>query len=421
MNFRRWIAAAGVLLGLCGADRAAMAATQLNDAENYLQLISDSYDGGGFTLEYIKTDGKTYKTQVGPAQDIEIRMYQKLMTPNGEVNLQVPLAFDAGRIFFYFVVWFQPQQAASVEMLVKTDGEIDLKADLKADSYLVFRDQWGGKLNTESTIGVAGPGGQSLNNGYQSFVMTKTLKIDFLGSGQGGGCYSDIDGDGAVDCTDNCLFVPNADQLDLDQDGTGDVCDDDPDGDGGEGHGGYEDNCPLVDNPDQKDTDGDGIGDACDDGDQDNDGRPEGEDNCPELPNPDQQDTDGDGIGDACDPDIDQDGRPNPDDNCPVNPNPDQEDQDNDQVGDACDQAGPTPNPTASPAPSPTAGPAPGPNPGEDQGSPQEDPSAGSTGMYLEGSGTGCSLQGAAGGMGHDAWLYALPALLAALRRRRHR
>ncbi len=61
------------------------------------------------------------------------------------------------------------------------------------------------------------------------------------------------------------------------------------------------DNCPAVPNPDQLNTDNGGSGDACDH-DDDNDGVPDVSDNCPVDANPDQADTDTDGTGDACDP-----------------------------------------------------------------------------------------------------------------------
>lgn len=58
---------------------------------------------------------------------------------------------------------------------------------------------------------------------------------------------ADTDGDGILDCNDNCPADANIGQLDNDADGIGDACD----------------NCPLVFNPDQADADQDGIGDAC--------------------------------------------------------------------------------------------------------------------------------------------------------------
>ena len=143
----------------------------------------------------------------------------------------------------------------------------------------------------------------------------------------------DRDDDGVPDDDDNCPDLPNADQLDTDNDGLGDACDDDDDDDGVPDD---DDNCPLIVNADQTDLDEDGLGDVCDD-DRDDDGVPNDDDNCPETPNTDQTDLDEDGLGDVCDDDWDGDGVPNDDDNCPRTPNPDQEDRNDDGVGDACD------------------------------------------------------------------------------------
>ncbi|AFT70759.1 Cartilage oligomeric matrix protein [Alloalcanivorax dieselolei B5] len=158
------------------------------------------------------------------------------------------------------------------------------------------------------------------------------------GGGGGGGDptpnVQDDDNDGIPNNEDNCPNMPNHEQGDIDQDGIGDVCDDDRDGDE---HDNDQDNCPWEYNPDQVDTDNDGLGDACDtDNDSDGDGFDDGEDNCPNTPNPTQSDIDGDGIGDACDDDIDGDGIPNGEDNCPYVANHDQLDTDGDGVGDAC-------------------------------------------------------------------------------------
>jgi hypothetical protein len=98
---------------------------------------------------------------------------------------------------------------------------------------------------------------------------------------------SDSDGDGVLDSVDNCPNKCNSQQLDSDHDGYGDVCDPDPGctpppncgGCGGppccevecsvpdsdsDGTPNCADNCPSVCNAQQLDADGDGIGDVCD-------------------------------------------------------------------------------------------------------------------------------------------------------------
>jgi len=75
------------------------------------------------------------------------------------------------------------------------------------------------------------------------------------------GTYTDADADGWPDSCDNCLAIVNADQQDTDDDGAGNVCDDDDDNDGLLDD---VDNCPIHSNPSQTDSDDDVTGDACD-------------------------------------------------------------------------------------------------------------------------------------------------------------
>jgi hypothetical protein len=74
----------------------------------------------------------------------------------------------------------------------------------------------------------------------------------------------DWDQDAIPNVFDNCPEEPNADQADLDEDGTGDVCFAPVDLDR-DGIVDALDNCRVDANPDQADADYDGVGDACDD------------------------------------------------------------------------------------------------------------------------------------------------------------
>ncbi len=212
----------------------------------------------------------------------------------------------------------------------------------------------------------------------------------------GNDATGDTDGDGICDDLDNCVFIMNVDQADCDNDGEGDVCEIDTDGDNipdgcdictgddatgdtdGDGICDDTDNCVSTVNPDQADcdndnegdvcevdSDGDNVPDACDictgndaSGDTDGDGICDDIDNCVTVVNIDQLDCDDDGQGDACAPDTDSDNIPDgcdicmgddasgdtdgdgicdDIDNCVLVFNPAQADCNNDGVGDFCE------------------------------------------------------------------------------------
>jgi Zn-dependent metalloprotease len=163
----------------------------------------------------------------------------------------------------------------------------------------------------------------------------------------------DTDKDGLVDAVDNCPFVKNYWQDDIDSDGIGDACDTDNDNDGIPDS---MDPCWMLTN-DFGDPDKDGVPNCMDD-DDDGDGTPDDgdgsgnpwdnpcshwnkfncDDNCRLDPNPFQYDGNLNGFGDACDPDHDGDGKYVEEDNCTFVCNPDQADADGDGIGDACDK-----------------------------------------------------------------------------------
>ncbi len=193
-----------------------------------------------------------------------------------------------------------------------------------------------------------GDGKGDILSSYENDYIDKHVIQAFICIFPEPACIADVDTDedGLGDLCDNCPNVANYNSIDgqpdADHDGIGDACDDCTDSD----YDGYgnpdlsasincigEDNCPKIPNPGQEDSDGDGVGDPCD--------------GCPDTANSNQADTDDDGIQDACDicPDVsnptqvdsDDDGYGDHCDNCSKISNPGQENADGDNRGDLCD------------------------------------------------------------------------------------
>jgi hypothetical protein len=133
----------------------------------------------------------------------------------------------------------------------------------------------------------------------------------------------DTDADGIMDTNDNCVFIPNSDQRDVDNDGYGSVCDADLNNDHIVNAADLAIFKPLLDSGDANaDFNGDGVVDNLDlaileqqffgppgpsQPDSDADGIPDKSDNCTLTANSDQRDIDSDGYGSACDADLNND------------------------------------------------------------------------------------------------------------------
>ncbi len=160
-----------------------------------------------------------------------------------------------------------------------------------------------------------------------------STQTDTDNDGLGNVCDTDMDGDAVTNTSDNCPLNANPPQTDLDHDGSGDQCDSDDDGDATLD---AFDNCPTTFNVNQSDLDNDGVGDLCD-SDIDGDAVQNTVDNCPGTANGSQANADGDALGDACDADDDNDTINDGADNCPLAANTNQLNTDGDSMGDACD------------------------------------------------------------------------------------
>lgn len=167
--------------------------------------------------------------------------------------------------------------------------------DCKKDeiNFVVFKDKYD-KLIDEA----------NRNNIYSIDINSKTYTLELSLNNE---YNNDFDKDWILNDFDNCKYISNQDQKDVDADLVGDACDLNNE----------------VKDPFQKDSDNDKIRDY--------------DDNCPFISNPDQKDSNANKIWDACE-DLDYDGVYFKDDNCPYKWNPKQLDSDNDKIWNECDE-----------------------------------------------------------------------------------
>ena len=208
-----------------------------------------------------------------------------------------------------------PENGSTYQWYRSDDGAGTNKVAISGANGLTY-DLTTGDINSYISFAVVPGDGSSTGSETESTLQ--------------GPIKADSDLDGIPDETDNCRLTANADQLDTDSDGQGNVCDEDDDNDGTPD---VEDDFPL-DGSEDTDTDGDGTGDN-EDEDDDNDGTPDSEDAFPKDGSEDT-DTDGDGTGDNEDEDDDNDGTPDSEDAFPKDGSEDT-DTDGDGTGDNAD------------------------------------------------------------------------------------
>lgn len=181
------------------------------ESENYKIILAKSLMRSS-TINFPKVSGRDFKIELEYSQPLRIREIS--LNP---ANLQQSSS----------TVRFLAQSGKSYKIYYNTDRYVKVETDEMPN------------LRDDKDILVVNNFSESKNSIYKK---------------------SDVDYDGIPDELDNCVFVANKNQEDVNENGRGDVCDDfDRDG-----VINSKDNCPNDPNRYQEDEDVDGIGDICD-------------------------------------------------------------------------------------------------------------------------------------------------------------
>lgn len=156
---------------------------------------------------------------------------------------------------------FLSTSVSSIEMTIVFDSIIKIR-DMSFYEYKMSNSTTGyffvdNNCNVTRTIYMGNYGSSNVLSGKQNVAMFFSSDIQLSNNEL---YSSDLDLDGIENTIDNCPFVSNPTQDDIDFSSVGDACED-WDNDRVLN---YVDNCVDTYNPDQKDSDNDGTGDVCD-------------------------------------------------------------------------------------------------------------------------------------------------------------